>query len=137
MKLEAAASKAIALAKTIRDYWATELPKRHPNYPLVDPDTDSGPPPPQEKTLRQFLLRLAPDTLYKLALIMDLGRSGFAPNNLLADYQAMREEFNSPRLMITQMMNQAPLADYLQEGMEILKAQQIDLDKMDLTTAGA
>ena len=38
MKLHTAASKVIDLAKTVRDYWATELPKRHPNYPLVDPD---------------------------------------------------------------------------------------------------
>ena len=137
MKLEAAASKAISLAKAIRDYWATELPRRHPKYPFVDPNTDSGPPPPEEKQLRRFLLRLAPETLDKLALIMNLGREGFYTSNILPNYQSLREEFRSSESLVSYMIDQAQLADYLEEGMTILKAHSIDLDKMDITTAGA
>lgn len=137
MKIDVAANRALTLAKAIRDYWATELPKRHPNYPFVDPGADSGPPPPEEKELRQFLKRLAPDTVYKLALIMYLGRGDFDTSDLPAEYQTIKENFDSPAALIAQMMEKAPLADYLEEGMAILKSQHIDLDKLDLTTAGA
>jgi len=137
MKIEVAANRVLALAKVIRDYWATELPKRHPNYPIVDPDADSGPPPPQEKELRQFLKRLAPDTVYKLALIMYLGRGDFDTNDLPAKYQTIKENFDSPAALIAQMMEKASLADYFEEGMATLGSQRIDLDKLDLTTAGA
>ncbi len=137
MKLRTAASKVIALAEAIRDYWATELPKRHPRYPLVAPDEDSGPPPPEEKKLRQFLDRLPEETVYKLALIMYLGRGDFDTSDLTAEYQALRENFDSPSAVIAEMMEKSPLVDYLTEGLAILANQGIDVDKMDLTTATA
>ncbi len=137
MKIEAAATRVLALAKAIRAYWATELPKRHPKYPLVDPDADSGPPPSEEKELRQFLKRLSADTVYKLALIMYLGRGDFDTSDLPSEYQAIKENFDSPASLISQMMEKAPLADYLEDGIAILSSQSIDLDKLDLATAGA
>jgi hypothetical protein len=137
MKTEVAATRAGALAKAIRDYWAAELPRRHPNYPLVDPDADSGPPPPEEKELRQFLKRLSADTVYKLALIMYLGRGDFDTTDLPAEYQAIKAGFESSAALIAQMLENAPLADYLEEGMAMLTSHGIDLDKLDLTTAGA
>jgi hypothetical protein len=42
MKLSETARDVIALADAIRDYWAAELPKRHPNYPLVNPGKTLG-----------------------------------------------------------------------------------------------
>jgi hypothetical protein len=42
----------------------------HPDDPLVDPGADSCPPPAEAKKLRQFLARLAEETVYKLALMM-------------------------------------------------------------------
>jgi hypothetical protein len=137
MKLATAVAKVLALAETIRDYWAVELPKRHPNYPLVDPAEDPGPSPPQEKTLRRLLGRLDEDTVYKLALIMYLGRGDFDTSDLAGDYQALRENFDGPADVISQMMEKAPLADYLTEGMTILEDQGLDLDKMDLSTTRA
>jgi hypothetical protein len=119
MKTEAAASRSLVLARAIRDYWAAELPRRHPNYPLVNPDADSGPPPPQEKELRQFLKRLSADTVYKLALIMYLGQGDFDTTDLPAEYQAIKASFESPAALIAQMLEKAPLADYLEEGMAI------------------
>jgi hypothetical protein len=137
MKIAAAAEKAISLAEAIRKYWEVELPKRHPHYPLVDPEADSGPPPPEEKQLRHFLSRLSDDTVYKLALIMYLGRGDFDTGDLPGEYQAITENFDSPAALISQMMEKAQLADYLLEGTAILKSKRIDLDKLGLTTAGA
>ncbi len=34
MRFSDNATRVIDLATAIRDYWNTELPKRHPNYPL-------------------------------------------------------------------------------------------------------
>ena len=137
MKIEEAARRVIGLAEAIRSYWETELPRRHPNYPLVDPEADSGPPPVEEKQLRQFLGRLSEDTVYKLALIMYLGRGDFDTSDLPGQYRALREDFDRPSAVIAQMMDKAPLAEYLQEGMKILTSQQINLDKMDFTAESA
>ena len=38
MNLSEAASRVIDLARKVREYYATELPKRYPHYPLVDLD---------------------------------------------------------------------------------------------------
>jgi len=43
LKLSEVANKVINLAGKIREYYATELPKQHPNYPLVDPFEASMP----------------------------------------------------------------------------------------------
>jgi len=137
MTIEMAVSKALALAEVIRDYWEIELPKRHPRYPFVDPDADSGPPPLEEKKLRQFLARLRLDTLYKFALVMYLGRGDLDTHDLQGKYQELRKDFGSPSSLISFIMDQASLADYLEWGMEILKTQQIALDNMDLSTAEA
>jgi hypothetical protein len=136
-KLQENAKKAINLAQAIRNYWERELPKRHPNYPIVNPDEDSGPPPPQEKKLRELLIRLPEETVYKLGLVVYLGRGDFDTRDLAAEYQTIKENFGSPAALITWMMDQAPLADYLEEGMAILRSRHIDLDKLDLTAAGA
>src|SRR5207249_2735387 len=95
MTVAAAASQVIPLARAIRDYWEAELPKRHPRYPIVDPGTDSGPPPPEEKQLRQLLAQLPEDTVYKLALMMYLGRGDFDTSDLAGEYQAIRDNFDT------------------------------------------
>jgi len=55
MKLSETANEVIAFAEAVRNYWDTELPKRHPDYPFVHPGEDSGPPPPEEKKLQEAL----------------------------------------------------------------------------------
>ena len=137
MKIEEAARKAIGLAEAIRNYWETELPKRHRNYPLVEPEEDSGPPPAEEKQLRQFLGRLSKDTVYKLALIMYLGRGDFDPGDLPDEYQSLTENFEGPSAVVAEMTENAGLAEYLLEGMTILGTHNINLDKVDLATAKA
>jgi hypothetical protein len=49
MMFSQTAAEVIGLATAIRGYWNTELPKRHPNYPVVSLGEDSGPPPPPEE----------------------------------------------------------------------------------------
>jgi hypothetical protein len=45
-------AEVLRLATVIRDYWAVELPRVHPDYPLVRPDDLEETPPPEEKQLR-------------------------------------------------------------------------------------
>jgi hypothetical protein len=137
MTIETAAGKALTIAEIIRDYWETELPKRHPKYPFVGPGADDGPPPPEEKKLRQFLTRLKGDTLYKLALVMYLGRGDIDKHELQSKYKEIREDFSTATRLISFMMDKASLADYLERGMEILRNENIDLNKMDLKTREA
>ncbi|HVC98874.1 MAG TPA: DUF3775 domain-containing protein [Pirellulales bacterium] len=132
MKLSEVANKVINLAGKIREYYATELPKRHPNYPLVDPFEASMPPPPEEKVLRSFLATLSEDMIYQLILIMYLGRGDFGTEDLAENHETLRGTFGGPEHAVSQMMGKAPLADYLSDGLEALRQHKINPDKLPL-----
>ena len=119
----------------IRTYWEAELPKRHPNYPLVHPGEESGPPPPEEKKLRQLLARLPADTVYKLLLIMSLGRGDFDTTDLGSRYEELKERFEKPEQAAAQMVAKPGLADYLADGLDELKKNDIDADTLLATPA--
>jgi hypothetical protein len=131
MKLSEAVKQAIDLATRIWQYWEVELPKRHPNYPLVNPGEDDGPPPPEEKQLRQFLAGLPEDMVYKLASLMYLGRSDFSVDGLTDCYEELKR-FGKPEWVVDQMMGKPALADYLSQGLEELKQNKINVDNLPL-----
>src|SRR5256885_406883 len=117
MKLSETANEVIALAEAIRNYWDTELPKRHPDYPFVHPGEDSGPPPPEERKLKDLLARLPEDVLYKLALIMYLGRGDFGTDDLPGRYQAVKEELGKADSAASQLGTKVALAENLTDGL--------------------
>jgi len=137
MRLSQTAKKVIALATTIREYWETELPKRHPDYPLVHPGEDSGRPPLQEKRLRDLLAKLPEDDVYKLALIMQLGRGDFGTDVLAEEYEALKETFGDRESATAQLLEKASLADYLESGLAELKASGLDPDRLCVETVGS
>jgi hypothetical protein len=130
VKLSETAQQVIALGEAIRNYWDTELPKRHPDYPFVHPGEDDGPPPPEEKQLKDLLERLPEDDLYKLALIMHLGQGYFGTEDLASHYQALKERFETPDWAIVHIMTKAPVGDDLTEGLAELKKSGIDVDAL-------
>ena len=132
MTLTAAAQKVIDLAREVRDYYAAELPKRHPHYPLIGVNEKSAPSPPAEKELRAFLASHSEDMLYQLMLIMYLGRGDIAVEDLAEYYEALKGTFGDPEHAASQMTDKAPLADYLSDGLEELHQHKIDADKMPL-----
>jgi hypothetical protein len=136
MRLSEAANRVIELARKVHDYYATELAKRHPNYPLVGPDEETAPPPAEEKELRNFLSTLSAEMIYRLILIMYLGREYVGVDNLAGYYETMRSEFGGPEYAISEMMmNAAPLADDLQDGLDQLRKHGIDVDELPLKKA--
>ena len=42
MQLSKVAQEALRKAEAIRNYWDAELPRRHPDYPLVNPGKTPG-----------------------------------------------------------------------------------------------
>lgn len=129
MKLSEAARRAIDLAWVVRDYWDAELPRRHPDYPLVHPGEDDGPPPPEEAKLRALLKDLPEDVLYKLFFLMRHNRWGPEPEDLGRDFRDLKEDFPERDEVIEVMMGQAPLAAYLEDGLERLRDLEIDPDR--------
>ena len=129
MKLSEAARRVIELAWKIRDYWDAELPKRHPDYPLVNPGEDDGPPPPEEAKLRGLLEGLPEDMLYKLFFLMRYGRGGAEPGDLAQAFRELKEEFPERDEVVEMMMFQAPLAAYLEDGLDRLRDLKIDPDR--------
>lgn len=134
MKLSETAAEVIALANAIRDYWDIELPKRHPNYPLVSPGEDSGPPPAEQQKLKKLLASLPEQDVYKLALLMYLGRGDFGTDDLAGQYEALKKKLAKPDWAITQLMGKGPLADYLSDGLAELEKHGIDVDDLAFTS---
>jgi hypothetical protein len=129
-KLSEVAARVIDLARQTRDYWDSELPKRHPDYPFVHPGEDSGPPPPQASQLQELLDELPEDIIYKLLLIMYLGRGDFATEDLSGSFEDLKKTFAKPEWAASQMMDKTPLADYLTDGLAELREHKIDVDKL-------
>jgi hypothetical protein len=137
MKLSESSAKVIDLASAIRDYWDSELPKRHPNYPLVGPGEDSGPPPREEAELRSLLERLSDEEIYELILLTHLGRREFATRDLAAHYRELRETYRRRESAISQIADNASLAEYLADGVAELQKSGIDLDHLEFAAAAA
>jgi hypothetical protein len=132
MKLSEAANRVIDLARKVREYYSSELPKRHPNYPLVGIDEESAPPPPEEMELRDFLRGLPVETIYQLVLVMYLGRGDFGTDQLAAYFKDLKDTFDNPDYAASQMMGKAPLAEYLADGLEELRKHHLNVDKLPL-----
>ena len=74
MKLSEAPKRVITLARKIRRYYDVELPKWYPDYPVINPAQEGPPLPKEEGELSNFLRSLPAETIYRLLLIMYLGR---------------------------------------------------------------
>lgn len=133
MTLSEAANRVIDLARKVREYYATELPKRHPHYPLVDPDEESASPPPEEKELMDLLTTLSEEMIYQLLLIMYLGRGDVGTNDLAEYYESLKSTLgDSGDAASLMMIHKATLADELSDGLEELRKHKINIDKMPL-----
>jgi hypothetical protein len=133
MKLSEAFNQVVSLDRKIQEYYNTELPKRHPNYPLVGPDDEEPPPPPEEKELEEFLRRLPDNLLYQLRLISDFNWGRFQVDELAEYYHGMKENVGDREELISEMMwDKAVLADVLEDGLEKLGRYKITLDNMPL-----
>ncbi len=132
MNLSDAANKVIALASEIRKYYDAELPKWYPDYPLISP-AQAGPPQPDEtRELRAFLRSLPPATIYRLVLLMYLGRGDFGTDDLAGSYEALKQTFGKPEWAASQMMGKTPLAEYLSDGLLELKRHRIPVNDLPL-----
>jgi Protein of unknown function (DUF3775) len=135
MKLSKTAAKVIDIARQIQSYWNTELPKRHPNYPLISPGEDSGPAPPQQAKLKELLANLPIEEIHQLIFLMYLGRGDFGTNDLATNYSAVKRRFRRPESAISQMAGKVPLADYLADGLAELRKIGVDLDHLTFASA--
>lgn len=135
MKLSEAVKKAINLGKVIREYWETELPKHHRNYPFMSPGEEPLPPPPEEKKLAKLFARLPEEMVYQIGLIMNLGRYYSKVSELADAYKSLKEDFDTATELASLMTSKATLADYLQDGLAELKKHNLDVDRLPLKPA--
>lgn len=135
MKLSEAVKKVIRLAKVIREYWETELPKRHPDYPVMSPGEQPLPPPPEEEELAKLFANLPEDLVYQIGLLMYLGRGDLDVRELADYYKSLKESFASATALAAQLTGKATLADYLSDGLAELKKHGLDVDRLPLKPA--
>jgi hypothetical protein len=135
-KLSQAVKRTITLARKIRAYYDEKLPKWYSHYPIISPGEEAPPPPPEEAALSQFLSELPAELLNQLALVMYLGRGDFDVEDLAAAYAAMKQTFGEPKWAASVMMEKAPLADYLSDGLMQLQEHGIGVDNLPLQAGG-
>lgn len=135
MKLSEATDRVVKLARKVREYYDTELPKRHLNYPLVGPDEETAPPPPEEAELSDFLATLPEELIYQLCLIEYVGRGEFSTDDLAGAYERLKDLIgvgDAADAASWLMMNQVILAGELSDGLEALRRHKINVDKLPL-----
>lgn len=125
----------IRLGELTRAYWAKELPRRHPKYPLVQVGEDSGPPSPEDKQIHDLLNALPERDLYILLTLMYVGRGDFDLSRLRSAYAKMKEAFPNRALAIGQMTGTNVLSEYLTDAMEEIRERHIDLDSPSFVTS--
>lgn len=135
MTLSDAAQTVIDLANKIRAYWAAELPKYHPDYPVISPGEPTAPPPEEKRQLRDLLKSLPTDLIYQLALVMYLGRRDFGTADLPGQFAYLKSTVQKPEFAISQMLEKAPLGEYLADGLARLEMAGIDPDNLPLKTS--
>jgi hypothetical protein len=136
MKLSEIVAKVSSLNEAISAYWEAELPKRHPNYPLVNPGEDNGPPPPEEEELERFIRSLPEDKIYQLLLLLHLGGREFDTSDLPGRYQALKERYDDPKWEAPYIfINRGFLGDFLATGLDQLKRNNIDVDHLPVKPA--
>ncbi|WP_459557282.1 hypothetical protein [Lacunimicrobium album] len=130
MKLSDELKDVISLSKATQEYYERELPKYHRNYPIVDMTEASPPVPKESKTLQEKLEKLGIKSVVEMLYIMYLGRGDFDVASLRDDLDSLDKNFTDKKRAIEQMTSKAPLSDYLEDGSEVLKENNIDLDKI-------
>jgi hypothetical protein len=129
MKLSAIIDRVCALADAVWAHWDAERRKRCPTYPFCDLMADLGPPPPQEKELRDFLTSLRPGTLYALVVLMYLGRGDLETgDDLLAEYERASNLCHKPAQAVEVLLSKVSLASSLRAGVEKLARAGRDVD---------
>lgn len=130
MKLSEVADKVIRLGEMSRAYWESELPKRHPYYPIIHAGEDLVSVSPEDTRIRELLKRLPDEQLYALVLLTYVGRGDYAADNLLTAYQSLKETFPSRDLAIAQLTGTETLAEYLTDAMDEVGKHGIDLNSL-------
>ena len=136
MTFSETAAEVIRLAAARRAYWNAELPKHHPDYPIIRPGERRPSPPPEEAQLTGLLASLPPEVIYKLILTMCLGRGDFDTTALGDEYGAMKTTFPEPKIAAVLMNGKVPLDAYLRDGLDRLEQAGIDLDATSLEPCG-
>jgi hypothetical protein len=132
MKLSEIINEVIPLATKIHEYWDRELPKRHPNYPLVNPGEDSGPPPPEQKQLEDLLAGLPEEIIYQLALVTESAIGSVTIDGLPKRYQEVKQRFGTPELTAFLLANKMSWDEYLMEDLAEFERRGIDVDNLPL-----
>ena len=120
--------RVIKLATTIRDYWDAELPKRHPDYPLVHEGEDDGPPPPEEAELRALLQSLPPEDVGKIRALMFLGQGRYPAKAFPDQWRVIAREDAETGWAIERLAQYPALADDLLDALDALSSAGIDVD---------
>jgi hypothetical protein len=136
MTLSKAAERVIELSGQIRDYYDTELPKRYPNYPLIDGEEEDVPPPPQEAELESFLNSLPDELVFQLRLLTRIAWDTVPVTRLAETYHELKEDLGETSEAVSWLMTfHGTLAGQLSDGLEILRRNRINPDKLPLKRA--
>lgn len=110
--------RVIDLARRTREYYDAELPKFHPDYPLVHESESEPPPPPTEAELREFLGTLPDDTLHRLIALGRVAWGKMIGNDFQALVDHQKRTYADRSQAIDHLMNKGGLEGELEDGLE-------------------
>jgi hypothetical protein len=140
MSFSEVVNKVIDLSGKIRDYYDVEMPKRFPNYPLINSaageSEEDVPPPLEAKELSDFLASLPEEAIFQLYFLWHLGRWAFRANELAENYERLKKTVETSEHAVFEMTTfEDTLGDDLLDALEKLRQHKINLDKMPLRKA--
>ncbi|MGP0067445.1 MAG: DUF3775 domain-containing protein [Isosphaeraceae bacterium] len=131
-KLSEVIPELLRLFEERSDYYDNELPKLYKDYPLVSPGEEpESPPAPQDAQLRQILMKLPPDKLYQLIVIMYLSRSYYSTSDLADLFEEIKGDFDEPESVMSFIVGLGSFARSLMGGLAKLENARIDVDDLD------
>lgn len=135
MKFSEVVREVVRLGNASLQYWDSELPKYHPQYPIIRAEDKEVSPPPEAAEIEALLRSLPEKQLYSLMLLAYLGRGDFDAGHLKIGLRRIKENFPENTLVIAQLMAEQTLSEYLTDAMEEVHKRHIDLDELAIEDA--
>ena len=124
--------RVIDLARQTNDYYDMELPKHHPDYPLIRRGEVGPPPPPSQAELAALMGTLPSESIYRLMVLMYLGRGDMSGNDLQGMQRELKKNFPKTKQAIDHMLFKGPLAKYLSDGLRVTASQTTSAEHLPL-----
>lgn len=118
-----------ALSDAISDHNEREGRKAHPHYPWIYPGEPEALPAPEQAELERLLEALPAETLYEVALVLDVGLFWKPVDDVPGLLEEAKRHFGKPDAALWSLVNQRGLSEEYIDGLSRLAKAGFDPDR--------